>query len=257
MFENFSLEIIGPALTIGLMLSLAFAPLGVEVLRRGIIFLDLAIAHIAGLGLILGAVFLPHAPFWVPLLITVFFVATFSVLFGIWKRLQPQIIEALIGATFVLAASITIFVIADHPHAGELLTDLLSGQILFVSWDDVVFHVPIFGTILLALLLRRPNENPLLFYLLFGVTVTAAVQLVGVYIVFAGLILPALTAQRLKRKLSTAWITGLISISGGMVLGVVTDKPIGPCIVISYGLFYLLVVTFQRVRKGDTQTPLN
>ena len=257
MFENFSLEIIGPALTIGLMLSLAFAPLGLEVLRRGIIFIDLAIAHIAGLGLIMGAVFLHHAPFWVPLLITGFFVTAFSVLFWYLEKLQPQIIEALIGASFVLAASITIFVIADHPHAGELLTDLLSGQILFVSWDDVIFHVPLFGVILLVLLLRRPSENPLIFYLVFGVVVTAAVQLVGVYIVFAGLILPALTAQRFKRKLSTAWIAGIISISGGVVLGVVADKPIGPCIVICYGLVYLLVVTFQRLRKGDPQTPLN
>ena len=257
MFENFSLEIIGPALTIGLMLSLAFAPLGLEVLRRGIIFIDLAIAHIAGLGLIMGAVFLHHAPFWVPLLITGFFVTAFSVLFWYLEKLQPQIIEALIGATFVLAASITIFVIADHPHAGELLTDLLSGQILFVSWDDVIFHVPLFGVILLVLLLRRPSENPLIFYLLFGVVVTAAVQLVGVYIVFAGLILPALTAQRFKRKLSAAWLTGLISMSGGVVLGVVADKPIGPCIVICYGIVYLLVVTFQRLRKGDPQTPLN
>lgn len=257
MIENFNLEIIGPALTIGLMLSLAFAPLGLEVLRRGIIFIDLAIAHIAGLGLIMGVIFLHHAPFWAPLLITVFFVAAFSVLFWYLEKLQPQIIEALIGTAFVIAAATTIFLIADHPHAGELLTDLLSGQILFVSWDDVVFHAPLFGAILLVLLLRRPSENPLIFYLLFGVTVTVAVQLVGVYIVFAGLILPALTAEKFKRKLSMAWITGFISISGGVVLGVVADKPIGPCIVICYGLFYLLVVTFQRLRKGDTQTPLN
>ena len=128
MFENFSIEIIGPALTIGLMLSLAFAPLGLEVLRRGVIFIDLAIAHIAGLGFILGTVFLHHAPFWVPLLITGFFVTAFSVLFGTWKSSQPQIIEALIGASFVLSRLITIFVIADHPHAGELLTDLLSDK---------------------------------------------------------------------------------------------------------------------------------
>ena len=239
------------------MLSLAFAPLGLEVLRRGIIFIDLAIAHIAGLGLIMGAVFFHHAPSWIPFVITTLCVTVFSLLFWYLEKLQPQIIEALIGAAFVLAASMTILLIADHPHAGELLTDLLSGQILFVSWEDVIFHVPLFGVILVLLLLRRPSENALMFYLLFGLTVTAAVQLVGVYIVFAGLILPALTAQRFKRKLTTAWITGLISMTGGMILGVVADKPIGPCIVIFYGLVYFLVVAFQVLRRGDTQTPLN
>ena len=257
MFDNFSLEIIGPALTIGLMLSLASAPLGLEVLRRGIIFIDLAIAHIAGLGLILGTVLLHNAPPFVPFLITTFFVTAFSVLFWYLERVQPNIIEALIGATFVLAASLTILVIADHPHSGDLLTDLLSGQILFVTWDDVIFHAPLFGIILLVLLLRNPSENPLVFYLVFGMAVTAAVQLVGVYIVFASLILPALTAQRFKRKLTASWLTGLFSICGGMIVGVAADKPIGPCIVIFYGLVYLWTIFLIKFVRPFTQKMLS
>jgi len=244
--DSTTIEIVTPALAIGLIISLTNGPLGLEVLRRGIIFIDLAIAHIAGLGLIAGTVLLHDVTPWLLQLSTTIFVVLISIYFWHLEKQHPKRIEAFIGTSFILAASTTFLLLADHPHAAELMKTLLSGQILFVTWDNVTFHAPIYG-ILLACILSRPlANNGLTFYILFALTITLSVRLVGIYIVFASLILPALASEGTKTPVRMAWIIGITSITLGIFFGTYLDNPIGPMIVLSYAFVYLAAILINR-----------
>jgi len=244
--DSVTLKIVTPVLAIGLIISLTNGPLGLEVLRRGIIFIDLAIAHIAGLGLITGTVLLHDVTPWILQLSTMIFVVLISIFFWHLEKQHPERIEAFIGTSFILAASTTFLLLDNHPHAGELMKALLSGQILFVTWDDVMFHAPIYG-ILLAGILRRPlANNSLAFYILFALAITLSVRLVGIYIVFASLILPALASEGTKTPIKTAWIIGATSITLGIFIGTHLDNPIGPMIVLSYAFVYLATTLANR-----------
>ena len=114
---------------------------------------DLAIAHIAGLGFIAGTVLFPDASFWLLQFITYIFVLLFASLFWMLERKLPQRVEAWIGVSFIFAASIT-FLLVDDPHAGDLVRNLLSGQILFTTWDDVVGLTVVYGVVISAMWLK-------------------------------------------------------------------------------------------------------
>lgn len=244
------LSIIGPALFAGLMVALTHAPLGVEVLKRGIIFIDLAIAQIAGLGLVIVG----DAPLWVMQLTALSFAIGASVFFRVIEKKAPQQQEAIIGVSFVLAASLAILILADDPHAGDEIQHLLSGQILFISWHDVLVHLPVYAIILVLWFALPKIKNGMWFYVLFACAITSSVQLVGVYVVFASLILPALATNRI----SCAWMCGVISVLLGIGIAMFTDSPAGPVLVCSYVLVTILVKFYSYLRhspfcnKSDT-----
>lgn len=230
------ISIVGPALVAGLMIALTHAPLGIEVLRRGIIFIDLAVAQIAGLGLITAGTLLHEPSAWLRQG-TILFGAILAALF--FRRIEksaPKQQEAIIGASFVLAASLAILLLADHPHGGTEMQYLLAGQILFVTWQDVLAHMPIYALIL-AVWLRCPAlRKGLGFYLLFALAITSSVQLVGVYVVFSSLILPALAAVRSNHSYKTAWSCGVIAVTAGILFALFADLPAGPVVVVSHVL---------------------
>ena len=136
--------IIGPPLVAGLLISITHAPLGIEVLRRGIIFIDLAIAQIAGLGLVAAEIILHEPADVASSSSSAWSCCTSGVVFRKIESRMPKHQEAIIRVAFILAASLTILILADHPFAGEKTTHLLSGQILFVSWGDVLYHLPVY-----------------------------------------------------------------------------------------------------------------
>ena len=223
------------------MLALVHAPLGIEVLRRGIVFIDLAVAQIAGLGLVAAEVFL-HAPS--PYLVHAIALAC-ALLAGLFFRKVETTVpgrqEAIIGCAFVLAASLAVLLLADRPHGGEEIRYLLSGQILFVTWWDVLRHAPVYVAILAAWFVRPALRRGLGFYLLFAFAVTSSVQLVGVYVVFAGLILPALAAMGAKRRQLTAWLCGIAAVASGIVAAVLLDLPAGPAVVTTYVVVAIVI----------------
>lgn len=237
MLSNELIAIVGPALFAGLIIALTHAPLGLEVLKRGIIFIDLAIAQFAGLGVVAANIFWQEPVWWIVQSLALGFALLAALLFRIVEKKLPKEQEAIIGSSFVLAASIALLVLADRPHGGEEIQHLLSGQILFVSWRDVMMHAPIYGSIL-ALWFLRPDKarHSNWFYLLFAVAITSSVQLVGVYVVFASLILPALAAAKSKRKQLVAWGCGIASVSLGLLVSVIIDAPAGPVIVLAYAV---------------------
>ena len=238
------LEIIGPALVAGIMISLTHAPLGVEVLKRGIIFIDLAVAQIAGLGLVVADMFLHEKSEWYLSLMALLFAISAGLFFNFVEKVIPKQLEAIIGCSFVLSASLALLMLADRPHGGEEIQHLLSGQILFVSWDIILKHVPVYFIILIIWFFKPSFRRGVAFYILFAVAITSSVQLVGVYVVFASLIMPAIATAKAKNKNLMAIICGILSLILGIILSILLDKPSGPMIVVTYTAIMILTMFF-------------
>jgi len=253
MISSEILSIIGPALLAGLIITITHAPLGIEVLKRGIIFIDLAVAQIAGLGLLVSNLYLSHNLAWLSQIVALMFAIIAAFFFKmIENRIKSQQ-EAIIGVSFVLAASLAILLLADHPTGGEEIRHLLSGQMLFITWPDVFLHLPIY-ILILVLWFLPINLNGIGFYILFSLAITSSVQLVGVYVVFASLILPALTALKRPRPYKTAWISGLISVLLGILCSVIFDLPAGPILVVSYVIVTILIVLINKMNNSSIRS---
>lgn len=232
-WEGLDIAILGPACVAGLLVLMTHIPLGEKVLSRGIIFIDLAIAQVAALGVI-GAQYFGVEEHGVGVQL----VAALSALLGaallsFTDRKWPDYQEPLIGTLFVLAATGGLLLLANNPHGSEHLKDLLVGQILWVSYGQLI-PVAVLSTVLLALIVWRvPRLDGFWFYALFALAITASVQLVGVYLVFASLIIPALAtagASGLRRH-AIAYLIGAAGYVGGLVLSAVWDLPSGALIV--------------------------
>jgi len=226
-------SILGPALAAGLLVLLTHIPLGREVLARGIIFIDLAVAQIAGLGVILANGLGWQADGWAAQGIAALAALLgAAALYGCERRWEA-VQEALIGITFMLAATGGILLLAGNPHGGEHLRELLAGQILWVSWQQLLPVAALYALLLLTWFGLRRRVGRLLFYLVFALAVTASVQLVGVYLVFASLIVPALAARGLAAGPAAwaAWLTGVTGYVAGLIASALFDLPSGPLIV--------------------------
>lgn len=234
MISSEMISIVGPALVAALMIALTHAPLGIEVLKRGIIFIDLAVAQIAGLGLVAAEALLHDPASWLIQGVALACAILAGLFFRKVETTMPQQQEAIIGVSFVLAASMAILLLADHPHGGEEIQHLLSGQMLFITWKDVVSHAPIYALILTAWFWKPVLRSGIGFYLLFALAITSSVQLVGVYVVFASLILPALAALKSRHPHKVAWLCGIVSVIAGIITAILSDIPAGPVIVVTY-----------------------
>jgi zinc/manganese transport system permease protein len=226
--------ILGPALIAGLLVLATHVPLGMQVLDRGIVFIDLAIAQIAGLGVI-GADALGVPEGGIAVQVAAVVAALLGALLLTWtEKRAPALQEALIGVLFILAACAGIVLLSGNPHGGEHLKDLLVGQILWVNATQIAWLAAVTVLLLAALALgivRRLGRFG--FYAAFALAVTASVQVVGVYLVFSSLIIPALgtRAHRGKRRLALAYALGAAGYALGLALSAVFDLPSGAVIV--------------------------
>ena len=166
--EGLDFTILGPAFIVGLMILSTHVPLGQEVLKRGIIFIDLAIAQIAGLGVIAAYRFGGEIHGWEVQLAAVSSALIAAVGLNALEKHYQEFQEALIGAIFVLAATASILILSDNPHGGESLKDLLVGQILWITWEQLLPTALVTGFILLVLFSFRQRLRHLGFYLLFA-----------------------------------------------------------------------------------------
>ena len=231
-WEGLDISILGPACVAGLIVLSTHVPLGKQVLSRGIIFIDLAIAQIAGLGVILAQYLgIDEHGYAVQIAAAAAALAGAGLLSWTDRR-WPEYQEPLIGTLFVLAATGGLLLLANNPQGGEHLKDLLVGQILWVSYPQLI-PAALLSVVLLGFMwLRRGRLAGLVFYGLFALAITASVQLVGVYLVFASLIVPPLATRRLARhRLAAAWLVGLAGYVLGLALSVGFDWPTGPVIV--------------------------
>ena len=251
--EGLEPSILGPAFVAGLIVLATHVPLGQQVLSRGIIFIDLAIAQVAALGVILAQYFgvEEHG-------LGVQAAAALAALIGAallsWTdRRWPEYQEPLIGTLFVLAATGALLLLANNPHGGEHLKDLLVGQILWVSIAQLV-PVAVLSIVLLALMWwRRGRVAGFWFYGIFALAITSSVQLVGVYLVFASLIVPALATAGMaiaKRRLVVAYAIGALGYALGLIFSAVLDLPSGALIVWALAACGILAQLVPEVRKS-------
>jgi zinc/manganese transport system permease protein len=203
---------------------------------------------VVGLGLLVMNVFFDNAHELMLQVVAFASALLASVLFRLLELKLPHRQEAVIGVIYVLAASLAILVLAGHPHSGEQIQYLLSGQILFTTWQDVLIIVPWY-TLLFAIWVVRPNwREGFGFYVFFALFVTLAVQYVGVFVIFASLIIPALCAEWINNESRAAVLIGVLGISGGIVSSAISDLPAGPLIVMVY--FFVLCFVFFTKRKS-------
>lgn len=225
-------SILGPAFVAGLLVLATHVPLGRQVLARGIIFLDLAIAQIAGLGVIIADRFGWETSDW-PLQLVAISAALLAALLLYWtEKRWPRNQEAIIGTVFVLAASSGILLLSTNPHSGERLTELLAGQILWISYEQLLPTAVIYAMVLAVWAATYRHRSSLVFYTLFAITVTRSVQLAGVYLVFASLIIPALATHRsTKGALLPSYGIGIVGYGLGLILSALFDLPSGAMVV--------------------------
>ena len=225
-------SILLPALVAGILVTATHVPLGTQVLARGIVFIDLAIAQIAGCGVLLADQ-LGFEPQGIAVQIAALAAALAGALLLTWtERNWPDVQEAVIGVTFVLGATGSVLLLASNVHGSEHLRDLLVGQILWVQWKGLGWTAAVYALALIAWFGFGERLGRVGFYALFALTVTVSVQLVGLYLVFATLIVPPLGTRKMRRhRLVTAWAIGLAGYAGGLVLSTALDLPTGPVIV--------------------------
>jgi len=241
---NLELSILFPAFLAGLLVLATHVPLGQQVLNRGIVFIDLAIAQVAGLGVTAADAFGFEPEGW-RVQVAAVGAALIGALVLTWtEKKWPEVQEALIGVLFVVAVCVELLILANNPHGGEHLKDLLVGQILWVSTKSLLPVAILYALALVAWFGLRARLGHAGFYLLFALVVTQSVQLVGIYLVFTSLIVPALAAKRFaeRYRLAIGYAVGLIGYVLGLVASSLFDLPTGAVIVVTLLLTFIAAV---------------
>jgi zinc/manganese transport system permease protein len=246
------ISLLAPAFVAGVLISLVHVPLGQEVLKRNIIFLDLAVAQFAALGMIAFQTFVivdEYSIFagygrLVAGLVAAIICAT---IFHLLEKKSGHYQEALIGCAFVLAASMGLLMVANSPHGSEEIKNILEGQILWTSWSHILFVAPIFIAVFIAWVVFK-NKRSFLFYPLFAITIPFSVSMIGVYLVFASLIFPALAVVKLQsHKMTIGVLVSITSYFVGLLCSYLFDWPAGPAIVLS--LSFISTVLFLLIKR--------
>ncbi len=276
------LELMLPALVAALILVGIHGYLGIHIIARGVIFVDLALAQVAALGWAAAGLGLAHAVeqatgipesmagYAIGITATLIAAALFSI-----SRLEhlyvPQ--EAIIGIVYVVASAMTILLAAQAPRGSEHVEELLSGSLLWVGWPEIwktALVYALIGSIYWLLRHRfftislHPEEAlrrgwsvkrwDFLFYALFGVVVTSSVAIAGVLVVFSFLVIPAVIAFLFTRRpgalLAIAWSSGTLATVFGLYGSYVTDFPTGPTVVSAFALALILAFLLRRVLRA-------
>jgi zinc/manganese transport system permease protein len=244
------------------------AYLGVHVVERGVIFVDLSLAQIAAFGATIALLLPisggdPHAPsvYWVSLLFTFIGAAIFSTIRAQRARI-PQ--EAIIGISYAVASAATILAMSKSTAEGEHLKDMLVGDILSVSWPEVWKTAALYAVIGAFHFIYRKKFLQIsldpeaaqasgvslrlwdfLFYVSFGFVVTRSVAIAGVLLVFCYLIVPSvgamLFAETIGRRLAIGWTMGGLVSALGIWLSLKLDLPTGATIVCTFGAVLILM----------------
>jgi zinc/manganese transport system permease protein len=259
------LEFLAPAIVASLIIAGIHAYLGLHVVERGVIFVDLSLAQIASLGAAIAVWqgFDPHDPtiYWMSLGFTLIGALIFAIIKGQDVNV-PQ--EAIIGISYAVASAAVILTMSKATGESEHLKDMLVGNILSVQWDEVWRTAGIYAVIgLFHFVFRRRflaiSTDPkgvaasgvsvrfwdFLFYASFGLVVTRSVAIAGVLLVFCYLIVPSiggiLFSRRIGPRLAIGWVMGVLVSMLGMYFSVEFDLPTGATIVCTFGLVLVLM----------------
>jgi len=253
------------------------AYLGVHVVERGVIFVDLSLAQIAALG---GTIAIlmpftqgdPHAAgiYWVSLAFTFIGAAVFASI-RIKRARIPQ--EAVIGISYAVASAASILAMSKATSEGEHLKHMLVGNILAVSWPEVLWTAALYAAVgafhyvfrrkFLAISIDHDQAEAaglnvrlwdFLFYASFGFVVTSSVSIAGVLLVFCYLIVPSVAAmlysEHIGKRLAIGWTMGTVVSALGIYLSVKLDLPTGATMVCTFGLVLILMAAARPLIRG-------
>ncbi len=265
-------ELLLPAFLASLILTGIHAYLGVHVVERGVIFVDLSLAQIAALGTtvayLLGYDLHSTAAYLFSLSFTFLGAAIFAFSRVHRKTRIPQ--EAVIGIAYAVSAAVAILIMSKATQETEHLKEMLVGNILSVTNSELVKTAVLYSLVGLFhyifrkrfLLISMDEEEAerqglnvrfwdFLFYMSFGFVVTSSVAIAGVLLVFCFLIVPSVTAMlfasRLGPRLAIGWSMGALVSAGGVALSFFLDLPTGATIVATFGLALLLLAAVRKL----------
>jgi len=266
-FSGGVMELVLPALLAGLILTGILSYFGSHIIRRGIIFVDLALAQVVALGF--GTAQLLKLEHDSPLYwgLALGFAALASLLFSLLRKIRGLVnIEAFIGFVYVLATALTFIVLSKSPHGLEEIEQLLNGNILYVCGPDLLKTFLLFlGVGIFHRIFRRKfYAEPIslgwdfLFFATFALVVTSSVVLGGVYLTFSYLIVPALTGSLFSKDpgkaLAIGWGGGILATILGGILSFKLDFPPSPSIIVALGGFFLLALIGRLIIKGGGES---
>ena len=258
------------------MLSTILGYLGIHVLKREVIFVDIALAQIAAVGAIAAHMGLEvHQDSLTSYACSLSAVASVAACYAVARKKIFQIsLEAIIGISYAVAAAAALFLVGIAPGGHVHIQQVLSGSLLWTTWRDLILCLAVFpATSLCFYLFRKPLTKisndyqkalnlqtgvilwDFIFYLLLGVVITFSVQIGGVVVVFAYLIIPAtissIYSARLPVQLTIVWATALAASIAGLLFAYYLDFSIGPAIALFLGaelIIAALINRFQRIR---------
>jgi zinc/manganese transport system permease protein len=258
--------------------------LGLHVVQRGIIFIDIAMAQMASLGICLAVLLHLDLESWTTFGIALGFTLVGAAIFSVTGKRASQIPqEAVIGIAYVVAAAAAVLLLSRAAEGDEEIKNMLVGNILLVTprevWERFVlfaavgiFHFVFRGNFLLVSFDRdgayqkglRVRWWDFFFYALFGLVVTSFVRIAGVLLVFSYLIVPAVCginlAQRTASRLLIGWFIALLGGIAGLFLSYWWDLPSGAAIVCTFGALLILISLFalwqhRRAHPGERRDP--
>jgi zinc/manganese transport system permease protein len=273
------MDILWPALAACVILTGIHCYLGLHVVSRGVIFVDLALAQVAALGstlaLLAGYELESPQAYAAALAFTVIGAALFAL-----GRFRDEVVpqEAIIGIVYAVGSAAAILILDRAPHGGEAIRQMLIGSILYVSWGTVLKTALIYSAVGVAhfifrkqfLLIStdiaeaRRRRMPIrfwdfLFYSTFGLVVTSSVQIAGILMVFSYLVVPAVCAmlffKTIRARLVAGWTTGLLFSVVGLSASAWADLPTGAAVVAAFGAAVILaavgrVLLAKKFRGG-------
>jgi zinc/manganese transport system permease protein len=242
--------------------------LGLHVLKRGVIFVDLSLAQVAGLGTTVALLFHVEHHSTQSYFISLGLTLVAAGLFAWARKVEDQISqEVLIGIVYALASALVVLVVHNLAHGAEHIKEILIGRILWVSWDDVMKTASIYTVVglvhhafrkqIFAVTYGKHVENKTLwdfiFFALFGVVITSSVGIAGILLVFSFLIVPALIGKlfqkTIKARLITGWLFGLVISALGMFISYTLDLPGGAVLVVCFTSIPILLLPFLKGRS--------
>lgn len=256
------------------------AYLGVHIIARGVIFVDLALAQMAALGATFGLLFNVSTDSPLSYGFALAFTTLGALVFALTResrqeRRVPQ--EAIIGIVYIVATAATLLVADRAPAGGEAIKDVLVGSLLWVTWPEIGRIALVYAAVgIVQWLLRRRFLKisleeleaeasgwnirwwDFLFYLLFGVVITLAVPLAGVLLVFTFLVVPAVVAFQFTRAtaglIAISWGVAALASAAGLGLSFKFDLPTGPLIVCVFGLLVPSAWLVRKMLNGARET---
>ena len=269
-------DLMGPAMVETVLLAGILSYLGLHVLRRQVIFADLALAQIAAMGATIGFI-IGMAPdstgVWI---FSFLFTAIGAAIFALGRvedARVPQ--EAVIGLTYAIAAATVVLLVSKAPDGAEHIEQMLVGDIISTRWPFIAVSAGLVAAVALFHFWKRDtflaiSEDPhaaarrglrlrlwdFLFYLSFGIVIVLSVRIAGILLVFSFLVVPtsiaALCTSSWSRRLLIGWLVGVIVTVLGLVLSYVADVPSGPAIVVLLGIFLLLAASMRKLLRPGT-----